>query len=413
MPIELSTQLIHASIASVLNRIDPNAEIFDNPTQQGTPYPAWYIVHRAPVERQRECGNRYVLVYQIDIWYMLQQNITRMYDQYTAIAERLQEEIEYLPIYGYENVLIHTYENSWGLEMNAMKYSITLRIRCSRSASPDVKMAVIEDLDVFIKSLGRLKKIRYVCTRFQDFDMGIETLQYCVEGKSVVLPFVGGIYRDGDNRRWEPIAWSVGQFGAQYGPITDDETVNLYMGEVVGFDVVIGGTIGVGENLGKDIVWRISDMTKTPWHYVGPELMLGAEPVDGGTDLSLDAYKPIGPQKSLGPSPVYGGTVESYTPPPTEFIGYVSYSKKDNYQIQRGQTSALRDDNSNFIPFDNSKTYEFVALKMADGTDSSLGADSVGFIVEKYEGSLGPYVSFSWSGGSIYAIGNHIVYKVS
>ena len=126
--IELSTQLIHASIAAILRDIDSNAEIFDNPTQQGTPYPAWYIVHRQPVERQRECGNRYMLVYGIDIWYMLQQNITRMYDQYTQVAERLQDVMEYLPIYGHPGVLIHTYENSWNLELNAMKYSITLRV---------------------------------------------------------------------------------------------------------------------------------------------------------------------------------------------------------------------------------------------------------------------------------------------
>lgn len=153
MSIEISTQVIHASIASVLSGIDSNAEIFDNPTQQGTPYPAWYIVHRSPVERQRECGNRYVLVYQIDIWYLLKQNITRLYDQYTAVAERLQEVIEYLPIYGHSNTLIHTYDNSWGLEMNAMKYSITLRIRCSKSTKPETKMQVIEDLQVFLKGL--------------------------------------------------------------------------------------------------------------------------------------------------------------------------------------------------------------------------------------------------------------------
>lgn len=154
MSIELSTQLIHASIASVLSQIDSSAEVFDNPTQQGTPYPAWYIVHRAPVERQRECGNRYILVYQIDIWYLLKQNITRLYDQYTSVAEQLQEMIEYLPVYGYDGVCVHTYENSWGLELNAMKYSITLRLRCSRSTVPDTKMQVIEDIQTFIKGLG-------------------------------------------------------------------------------------------------------------------------------------------------------------------------------------------------------------------------------------------------------------------
>ena len=370
MGIEVTSQLIHASIAQVLHEISPEAEIFDNPNQQGTPYPAWFIVHRSPVEVRREI-RRYYITYYIDIWYMIQQNITQMFDKYTRIAEQLDDKLEYVPVFGYPGVVLHTFENSWSLEMTAMKYSITLRLNCSRSGAPLPKMEVIEDFQAFIKGLGKLKRIRYVCEKFPDFDMGIESLQYCEEGKSVVLPFVGGIYRDGDNRRWEPIAWSVGQFGAQYGPITDDETVNLYMGEVVGFDVVIGGTVGVDENLGKDIVWRISDMAKTPWHYVGPELMLGAEPVAGGADLSLDAYKPIGPQKSLGPSPVYGGTVELYNPGPEIKIGYLTSGGGGATFCPYGfETRSLWSGGSR-IPYDSTKTYTLVSVHgIGSATDS-------------------------------------------
>lgn len=328
MPIELSTQLIHASIAQVLQSIDPNAEIFDNPTQQGSPYPAWYIVHRQPVERQREVGNRYVLVYYIDIWYMLKQNITRLYDQYTVVAEQLEERMEHLPIYGYEGVVVHTHDNSWGLELNAMKYSITLRLRCSRNTAPVEKMRVIEDLQVFIKGLGLLKKIHYLCSQFPQFDMGIETFEYCRYGDSITLPVVSGIYRDSDGVRWEPLAWDVGQMGETFGPVLDDITINLFMGEVIGLDTCIGGTVGVGENVGKDIVWRVQGMTRTDWRTSGPIRALEVDAgVSGGADLSRDEWAHVGPVKEMAGEPVMGGTVEKYTPPTSKLL-YLSATKQ-------------------------------------------------------------------------------------
>lgn len=230
MAIELSTQLIHASIAAVLRDIDPNAEIFDNPTQQGTPYPAWYIVHRQPVERQRECGNRYMLVYGIDIWYMLQQNITRMYDQYTQVAERLQDVMEYLPIYGHPGVLIHTYENSWNLELNAMKYSITLRLRCSRNTVPEPKMQVIESLDVFLKTHFTIVRIRFVNPK-PELDVEIPDILYAYVGVPIALPIINGIYKDGDGVRWEPKRWSIGGFGEEV-EVTENTVTELEYEEV-------------------------------------------------------------------------------------------------------------------------------------------------------------------------------------
>lgn len=345
MPIELSTQLIHASIAQVLQSIDPNAEIFDNPTQQGSPYPAWYIVHRQPVERQREVGNRYVLVYYIDIWYMLKQNITRLYDQYTVVAEQLEERMEHLPIYGYEGVVVHTHDNSWGLELNAMKYSITLRLRCSRNTAPVEKMRVIEDLQVFIKGLGLLKKIHYLCSQFPQFDMGIETMEYCRYGNSITLPVVSGIYRDNDGIRWEPLAWNVGQMGDTFGPVLDDMTINLFMGEVIGLDTCIGGTVGVGENVGKDIVWRIQEMTRTDWRTSGPIRALEADAgVSGGTDLSRDEWAHRGPVKEMAGEPVMGGTVEPYTPYLKVYFHqshYATTMSENNWMYPEGQSGSL------------------------------------------------------------------------
>lgn len=375
MGIEVSTRLIHASIAQVLHEISPDAEIFDNPNQQGTPYPAWFIVHRSPVEVRREI-RRYYITYYIDVWYLIKQNLTQMFDQYTRIAEQLADKLEYIPVYGYNGVVLHTFETSWSIEMTAMKYSITLRLVCSReNGVPQPKMEVIEDFQTFIKSLGKLKRIRYICSQFPDFDMGLETLQYCTEGNTLVLPFVSGIYRDGDNTRWEPLTWNVGAFGSQYGPVTEDVTIDLEMGVVVGFDVVVGGTVGVGANVGRDIVWRITDMSRDGWHYVGPEHSLATEPVVGGADLSRDEYEPIGPQKSLGPSPVYGGTVEPYDPTPvlptvTIYSSPSTYcafnSSGDSVTINAGSSRMVYHWTGNqytAITYDSAKSYSLISYR--------------------------------------------------
>ena len=223
MAIRINTQIVHASIASVLNEIDPLANIFDNPNQQGTPYPAWFIVHRSPVEIQKEI-KRYVLVYQIDIWYMLKQNITRLYDQYSAIAEQLDDKIEYLPVFGGDGAVVHVYDRSWGLELNALKYSITLKFRCSRDTVPDEYMQVIEDLRVFLK-LQFEAILTFENTTHPEFDAQIPSPISVTKGQSVSLPFVGGEFEDEDYK-WTPSGWSIGAFGARVR-LDESITTNL------------------------------------------------------------------------------------------------------------------------------------------------------------------------------------------
>lgn len=158
MPIEINTQIIHASYASVINQVQPNANIYDNPNQQGTVYPAWFIVHRSPVEVTRDfgrinTGNRYNITYQIDLWYMIQQNITAMFDKYRAVAESLDSYIEYLPIFGTDAV-VHVYDRMWNIEMNAMKYSTTLRLRVFTEKHPVFNPIETITFEEFIKLAG-------------------------------------------------------------------------------------------------------------------------------------------------------------------------------------------------------------------------------------------------------------------
>ena len=152
MAITINTPVIHKSYASVLSRIDPNALIFDNPNQQGTKLPAWFIVHREPVSSTCAIGGYQWVVYAIDIYYMVEYNKPRLFDEYAAIADQLDLEWEYLPIYGTDGELVHVFDRSWELAMNALKYSTTLRLRVHPSVQREPYMQVIENLEVFIKT---------------------------------------------------------------------------------------------------------------------------------------------------------------------------------------------------------------------------------------------------------------------
>ena len=223
MSIEITTQLIHASYASVIRTIDENANIYDNPNQQGTYYPAWFIVHRSPVELQKGIG-RWTLVYQIDIWYMLKSNQTRLYDQYSAIAEQLDDKLEYLPIFG-TDACVHVLDRSWGLELDALKYSTTLRLYASRGPKPVIPyMEVIEDLRVFLKNMN-IATVTFTNTTYPEFTIELPDPMATDKGDFIKLPYMSGAYEK-DDETYVPYRWDIGEFG-QNIQVNENMVANL------------------------------------------------------------------------------------------------------------------------------------------------------------------------------------------
>ena len=224
MSIEITTQLIHASYASVIRTIDENANIYDNPNQQGTYYPAWFIVHRSPVELQKGIG-RWTLVYQIDIWYMLKSNQTRLYDQYSAIAEQLDDKLEYLPIFG-TDACVHVLDRSWGLELDALKYSTTLRLYASKGPKPVIPyMEVVEDLRVFLKNMN-IATVTFTNTTYPEFEVELPDAIRAEVGTTITLPTIPyQEFEEGDYIYW-PSQWNIGGFGAKY-PVKYNKDANL------------------------------------------------------------------------------------------------------------------------------------------------------------------------------------------
>ena len=219
MSVQISTRIIHDSFAAVINEIQPNANIYDNPNQQGTIYPAWFIVHRAPVEIRKEVGkrlngNRYELTYQIDLWYMLQQNIVMLYDQYTQIAEALDAKLEYLPIFGSDSV-VHVYDRSWSLELNALKYSTTLRLRVFTDTNFVFEpMEVIEDLYIFIKN-ANMVTMNFTNEEHPDFEVELPEPISAEIGDYIHLPIVYATHTV-DDQTWIAYRWDKGNFNQTY-----------------------------------------------------------------------------------------------------------------------------------------------------------------------------------------------------
>lgn len=275
MGIEVSTRLIHASIAQVLHEISPDAEIFDNPNQQGTPYPAWFIVHRSPVEVRREI-RRYYITYYIDVWYLIKQNLTQMFDQYTRIAEQLADKMEYIPVYGYNGVVLHTFETSWSIEMTAMKYSITLRLVCSRdNGVPQPKMEVIEDFYAFLKGLKPIVRLTFRNTSHPELPVQLPEPLFAYEGEPFVLPYAVGIYTDGDGNKWKACRWSIGDFGAMI-VLNENATTEL---EFVEVPLILTGVLHETDETDSVVYERMLAMASTGF---APLSMTGVAP-DGGS----------------------------------------------------------------------------------------------------------------------------------
>ena len=367
MPVEIDTQIIHASYAAVINKIDPEAHIYDNPNQQGTELPAWFIVHRSPVEVRKDLGrinhgSRFDITYSIDIWYMLKQNITRLYDQYTVIAEQLDAQLEYLPVFNSDAVL-HVHDRVWSLEMNALKYSTTLRFKVYTN-NPDAinypKVDVITGPDIFLKNQSE-SYIIFTNEDHPEFDVSFPSSLYVQTGKRINLPMVSGSFTD-DNYIWTPSAWSIGAFNESV-LVEENTTANL---------------LWSSENRRAEISFVNSEY---PQFYVEmPETMfvlkgtaIELPTVSGSFDDGEFEYTPA--SWSIG---AFGESVVVNEDTVVELVwnkqalveehtGYVGQLHNSNYSISAGFW--IKDANNHTIPYDENKIYTFVALYMENGQE--------------------------------------------
>lgn len=379
MPIEISTQIIHASFATVINKIEPNANIYDNPNQQGTTYPAWFIVHRSPVEVQREIGkrlngNRYLITYQIDLWYMLKQNITRLFDQYTQIAEQLEYHLQYLPIFG-SDAVVHVYDQSWSLELNALKYSVTLRLKVYTDENfVFTPMQVIEDLSIFLKN-QKESIVSFSNETHPEFDITLPNPLSVTTGRYVNLPFVTGRYEE-DGVYLIPSGWSLGKFGALI-QVNENVTANLIWGKET--NVYPQGQFTYGEMiLNPSIIMplnavEISNIDGQIMEVSGIQETQGIFIEDNGLDWLLS-------QNDI--MDVWN------VPAVTRFVCYPTNSGSSGDPQPAGSsfTMPVYDDEGNLIPYDSTKSYGVVRPADLDG-DFAVINNSGNLAVQRSNGT--------------------------
>lgn len=152
MAIQITTQAIHAACAGLIRSVDPQGHIYDNPTQQKAVFPAWWILHREN-NMEHEACNRLWLTHGIELVYVLAKdnNDTRLYDKYFAMADKLAEKCDIITFTeGDEHQNIHTIQQNWNIERDALHFSFQLRIRVSASKEPVSKM-MSENTNVHIK----------------------------------------------------------------------------------------------------------------------------------------------------------------------------------------------------------------------------------------------------------------------
>lgn len=247
----IDTPTIHKSLAQLVLRVTPKAYIFDNPNQQGTALPAWFIVHREPVSHTLDTEGRYWLVYNIDLYYMLEMNTPHLFDDYSSIANALDLIAEYLPIYG-SDAIVHTYERSWGMYMDALKYSMTLRFRVVPNSEPAEYMDVIEDLQVFLKTAQKADKavIYFTNTDYPDFNVDMPSPIEVDKGALVTLPTVTGKWTI-DLMNYEPSGWDIGTFGSTIA-LAENKTTNLLWRVWQNEDFIGQGMSGTMRTWGTD-----------------------------------------------------------------------------------------------------------------------------------------------------------------
>jgi len=149
---EISVDIISLSLAGTLEAQFPDSTVYDNPNQQGTELPAWFIIFMPGTSINKEIGNRYKRTLNVDLVYLEDFNLADLYDRYRRAAERLDEILDKLSSPdGAEQWLIHTFDRKWRIDPSALHYEFRLEIRVSVGKQPDPKMRRIEKLNVNIK----------------------------------------------------------------------------------------------------------------------------------------------------------------------------------------------------------------------------------------------------------------------
>jgi len=108
---------------------------YDNPNQQGTKPPAMFL-QRTRAKIALKMGGRFLRQLGLDLVCLVDYDQVDMDDQYTRIADILDELMETFP-YSNEgagrSILLRTYERNWTIQDDALHYKFDLKLWVTRS----------------------------------------------------------------------------------------------------------------------------------------------------------------------------------------------------------------------------------------------------------------------------------------
>lgn len=127
-------QALTHSLADYLAPALPGVTFYGNPNQQGTQTPAIFL-QRTRAKITKRLGGRFLRQLGLDLVCLADYNVSDMDDQYTAVADVLDELLDTFPYRGGEDgesALLRTYERNWYIQDDALHYKFDLKLWVSR-----------------------------------------------------------------------------------------------------------------------------------------------------------------------------------------------------------------------------------------------------------------------------------------
>lgn len=127
-------EALSSSIAGHLAPELPGVTFYDNPAQQGVRLPALFL-RRTNARITKRAGVRFLRRLGLDLVCVLDFHRTGMEDQYTRIADILDQMMETFPYRGGQDgppALLRTYERRWNIVDDVLHYRFDLKIWVSK-----------------------------------------------------------------------------------------------------------------------------------------------------------------------------------------------------------------------------------------------------------------------------------------
>lgn len=139
----LTVDTVAQSLAAYLAPYFPGVTFYENPNQQGTQAPCFFLQTRYSTIKLQQ-GGRWLRTLGLDLTYLLDYNLPNMQQLYEMAAEQLDLVMETFPYTDGVSTdgpaLLRTYDREWRIDLDALHYQFELRAFVSLPSEPVEKM---------------------------------------------------------------------------------------------------------------------------------------------------------------------------------------------------------------------------------------------------------------------------------